>query len=448
MRTYRTYLTSRLGRLAIVSMIVGHRLIRVWQSPTWDASASGPKACGAVKCRKAALGVLSVSVLLLAAALIPAASAPAAEACSNEVQRRESRVNPTTGKPYSQGLPECRAYEMVSPLDKGSTSAEPLGVGGVPVSPDGEAVGFESASAFAGVENQLGTTFQVTEYLSRRTNSGWVTEGAYAPAGLIDRPYSSFPGFSADLTLEHAACGQAHTTNIRSFGGVRCALRRGGGPWIASPEYLFLDNHPGPGSHLGGSADLSRVFIELAQPLLPSAATEGLYEITGLGTTSSELRLVNVDNSGDPLLERLGEFSSVVMLGDAQAGGTSYQAISGNGETVFFTAIPTATQEPAGEQQTIYARVHHEKTVAVSNPVPAECTTCNPIPEPSIYQGASADGSKVFFTTPQQLLNGDTDKTTDLYMYDFADPPTHHLVQLSVGGLGDLTPGTGATAQG
>ncbi len=37
--------------------------------------------------------------------------------------------------------------------------------------------------------------------------------------------------------------------------------------------------------------------------------------------------------------------------------------------------------------------------------------------KPAAFQGASADGSKVFFTTTQRLLNGDS--TTNLYEYDF-----------------------------
>src|ERR1035441_4707662 len=57
----------------------------------------------------------------------------------------ESWQLPHHGQPYSVGLPECRAYEMVSPLDKQAHDAETSMQGlGLPVSPDGETVGFTS----------------------------------------------------------------------------------------------------------------------------------------------------------------------------------------------------------------------------------------------------------------------------------------------------------------
>ena len=61
-----------------------------------------------------------VAFTLVAAVVIPAAPALAAtgEACPNEAVRAESNISPLTGQPYDIGLPECRAYEMVSPLEK------------------------------------------------------------------------------------------------------------------------------------------------------------------------------------------------------------------------------------------------------------------------------------------------------------------------------------------
>jgi len=138
------------------------------------------------------------------------------------------------------------------------------------------------------------------------------------------------------------------------------------------------------------------------------------------------------------------------LLGNSRQGlpGSAYQAISATGETVFFTAKPTMAQQPMGEQQTVYARVRHSETIAISNPSPSECTTCNAVPAPATYQGASGAGSKAFFTTAQQLTDTDKDATNDLYMYDFSRPSGHHIVQLSGGGIGDSTPGVGAGVQG
>src|ERR1019366_3254234 len=89
--------------------------------------------------------------LLTAGALTAApALAAATEGCPNEQVRQESDTNPATGQPYSVGLPECRAYEMVTPLDKQAHDAETSMQGlGLPVSPDGETVGFTSQGAFS-----------------------------------------------------------------------------------------------------------------------------------------------------------------------------------------------------------------------------------------------------------------------------------------------------------
>jgi hypothetical protein len=125
---------------------------------------------------------------------------------------------------------------------------------------------------------------------------------------------------------------------------------------------------------------------------------------------------------------------------------------------VFFTATPTAEQIEKnhwplqGEQATVYARVGAKETVAVSNPSPSECAACSLAKKPAkeaIFQGASADGSKVFFTTSQQLLTSDTDTTTDLYEYDFNPPAGQpQLVQVSGGTPTDPTPGAGAKVRG
>jgi hypothetical protein len=70
----------------------------------------------------------------------------------------------------------------------------------------------------------------------------------------------------------------------------------------------------------------------------------------------------------------------------------------------------------------VWARIGGTTTVAVSG---SECTrgpldpggACNALAAAE-YAGSAADGSRVFFTTAQQLLNNDTDSSTDLYECD------------------------------
>jgi hypothetical protein len=179
-----------------------------------------------------------------------------------------------------------------------------------------------------------------------------------------------------------------------------------------------------------------------------------------------QLRLANVDNSGNELALGVGPPVSLrspkweeipPLVGDSRAlneveGGSAYHAISESGERVFFTATPAG-----GGVQTLYARIHcepgsspecHEdgnsewlETIAVSDPSLSECSACKHVTEPTelkaaTFQGASADGSKVFFTTEQSLLSkeenaGTPVNTPNLYEYDFSALEGEKLVLLS-----------------
>lgn len=391
-----------------------------------------------------------VAFTLVAAVVIPAAPALAAtgEGCPNEAVRAESNTNPTTGEPYSVGLPECRAYEMVSPLETQEQNAAPV-EGGLLVAPNGETAVYASEGDFAG-SGSNGNLGRLNDYVAQRGPSGWLSSGEAPPANLIENPFfkGTTADFSPDLRSEEASCGRTIANNEGNGSGISCAVRASNGSWISTPTFERTNGALGEGETIGGSANLSRLFIQPEGPGLLSSATKesGIYEIAGASTASPELRLVNVENNGDAL-NMSSESNEGPLLGDRRGHpsieGTRYHAISESGETVFFTAVP------AGGVQTVYARLHASETVAVSNPSPSECTTCsNPTPSAAIFQGASADGAKVFFTTSQQLVDSDTDETSDLYEYDFDKPLGENLVQLSKGGLGDLSPGAGADVEG
>jgi hypothetical protein len=395
--------------------------------------------------------------------------------------RAGSRVNPTTGQPYSLGLPECRAYEMVSPLEKQQHNAIPLsgGASRASVSPDGSAIQWTGEGAYAGAENYAVHSSKPTNpYVAHRTASGWVTRSGYPPSSLIEGPFAAFQSsgvYSPDLASE-ADCGTVAFTGPETGPTIRCALREPGGSWASTPEYTELTGH-----HLvqAGTVGASRtgediVFYSAAGvPFLSSDTSSGkesgceggthcggIYEVAGVGTSQPELRLVNIDNNGSMIgpeepsaLGALGESTSVEEY-------KAYQAVSANGSTIFFTATPNVSNGfgSSVNVKTVFARVEGTSTVDISNPSPSQCTRCTQEAEegkpesseakPASYQGASADGSKVFFTTTQQLVNGDTDSTTDLYEYDFNNPPGHRIVQVSGGGLGNVSPGAGAEVGG
>jgi hypothetical protein len=424
-----------------------------------------------------ALGFLTCFLASVVAAL--ALSASPALACPNEQLRHESLVNGATGQPYSAVLPDCRAYEMVSPLDKAGYDAKPVttphtkGVEApntFPIAPDGNAVGFQSVGAFAQPENNVVDNFRpFSDYISVRGETGWTTRQAVAPPKLIYKPFlEGFLGdFSPDLRTAEVSCGATAL-----FAGVACAKRNPDGSWSkATQTYPIADGsdvETNLQGYLGGSADLSRVFIDPGRRLSSSNGdlnNGSFYEIAGVGTGSQQLRLVNIDNAGAEL-EMNAANQGTVLIGDSGGGqpptlGTDYHAISQSGRTVFFTAVP------AGGVQTVYARTHCEpgsapsckednegdkpgeksnewlETVAVSSQSECELECEEPAPRPATFQGASANGSKVFFTTEQELLPH-TEQGWHLYEYDFNKRAGHNLTQVSAG----ETNGVGAEVAG
>lgn len=393
---------------------------------------------------RSGLTAMLALVCVFALGALSAASALAAEGegCPNEQVRRESNVNPATGQPYDLGLPECRAYEMVSPVEKAGHNVE-LGVAmQSPAAAEGDAVVYVSQGEFAEPEGGS-AVFSDNNYLGVGGTSGWSSLSEFLPASISPSPgglSSERPLlFSPDLS-RMATCGAPGEGSSLTEPGIVCALREPDGSWVASPVFPDI---PGKGitesvNVYGASSDLSRIFFILAAGRLLPADTEtgtihnaesgsGIYEVAGLGTGGPvTLRLVNVDNEG----VEIG--STVPLLGNSSGGnsdGTDFHAISEDGETVYFEATPN------GGVQTLYARVDAAYTVPISEPSSTlciECQTARGLQASATFQGASADGSKVFFTTEQELLSGHT--TNNLYEYNADAPAGYQISDISGGG--------------
>ena len=413
--------------------------------------------------------VAIVAFTLLAAGALATTPALASSACPNAQVRQESNANPTTGQPYSMGLPECRAYEMVSPLEKGGSDALKSGFS-FPAAADGDAVEFASQNAFGDAENGLASFGGEADfYVARRGTEGWSTSSALPPRAVVAKP-SAFGGTASPEDFSTvSSCGLTVVNNATAGSSAVCALREPDGQWVSTPLYpnltggVYGDPSGGHGmTYDGSSADLTDlVFASAGGPgsaFLPadtslSGQGTGLYEVTRSGDTAFELSFVNVNNSGEEIgpenMTQLGGIAhkqnSSCPVGGSGAPGSDYQAISSSGSTIYFTACPS------GGVDTVYARINRTSTVAISNPSPSQCTACTAAASPASFEGASADGSKAFVITEQPLVEGDEGGTgtgMDLYEYDFANPLVKNLVQLSGGGAGDLTPGSGAEVQG
>jgi hypothetical protein len=346
------------------------------------------------------------AVVVGAQGVMPAV-ASAGEACPNEQVRRESNVNPSTGEPYDMGLPQCRAYEMVSPVFKGGHDVGvPNPIQG-PAAAAGGAVIFDSAGDFEEPTGGAGVFLSIS-YLGSRGETGWSSVNDFLPASIAPRALSTTNEtgwmFSPDLSRE-AVCGEAGEGSAVTEAAIVCAIHEPNGSWVASPRISteFAGVSTNATAIYGGSNDFSHIFL-------------GTQEVAGLGTGGPVTeRDVAVDNNDVPI--------PGAVLGNSPGGfrgGTTLHAVSEDGETVYF------------EAGALYARVGAAHTVNISEPSVADCSECQtaaPLQRNAIFQGASADGSKVFFTTEQELLPGK--KTNTLYEYDWKAPEGHRIAAIS-----------------
>ena len=159
---------------------------------------------------------------------------------------------------------------------------------------------------------------------------------------------------------------------------------------------------------IGASTDLSHLVVAGSGD--STNFGPGLYEFVGTGNGAPQR--VDLDNSDQPI----SECPALAPFGDLT--GALGEAVSKDGRTIFFLALGGcgAAGPPADE---IWARVDGTTSYDASE---SQCTRvdCN-APAPATFVAAASDGSSVFFTTTQQLVNGDTDQTNDLYIIPPAD---------------------------
>jgi DNA-binding beta-propeller fold protein YncE len=341
------------------------------------------------------------------------------------------------------GLPDGRAYEMVTPVEKAGSV-----VGGDAIAADGSSLVGYSEAAFAGLTDGELAPGTAAYYRFTRTSSGWTTTPLTCcglqgvSVGVND---SVWHPAQVDSGVDHLFLGSADGS-MSDIGPVwPPALGREG-----LPESVY--------SVEGAASDASHgVVFTITKPFLlwpfdttkAVGFTSSLYEYTG--TENSTPTLVGV-SGGPGSTTLIGQCGTSLGPSAEVFSGSHYNSVSESGQTVFFTVTGAdhnncgGTQRPVNE---LFARVGGSQTVAVSEPSTADCSACNTAtPMDAIFEGASADGSKVFFTTTQQLTNSDTDTTRDLYEYDFNAPAGQRLIQVSAGGTGDATPGAGADVGG
>jgi hypothetical protein len=371
--------------------------------------------------------------VVLVAAVLPGFAA-AEETCPNA----QFRVGP------SANLPDCRAYEQVTPVEKDGGIFEFQGSGPGPGGAPGLVL--NSFAAIDGVQDNSGVPGDF--YSTVRTDSGWATSPLPLPASEYQTSTISggLTTYLAGSLDGRSALWQARQKS-QSESSVDFYVTRPGGNIEDVGPLAPPGTPPGEVKAItqglqivatGVSDDLSHIAYGMAPEsssyhLWPFDTTnrgeKSLYEF--VGTNNLAPLLVGVDNNGG-LVSNCG----TVLGGTTSKGGPDLQAhnaMSGNGDVVFFTALACGAAPPVDE---LFARIDNGQpdahTVAISEPAPADCQACDTsanVLEPAAFKGASVDGSKVFFTTSQPLLGADT--TENLYEYDFDAPAGERVIQVS-----------------
>ncbi|MGC1852003.1 MAG: hypothetical protein WA687_06145 [Solirubrobacterales bacterium] len=207
-------------------------------------------------------------------------------------------VSPCPNEAFRGGistfLPDCRAYEMVSPIDKNGGNILVLNEGTVQASPDGDKLTYNALPTFGDVQN----SFIVNQYLASRRErgqpeEGWSNKGIHPPivgsaveAGEfypLSAQTRSFFGFTPDLcsawlfdfiTPPFTSAGQDGYTNFYRRDncgpgeGALEALTSEPVP-VGTPEKVVVD-----GESMQGFSDDGRHGVFLARaPLLQDCRT-------------------------------------------------------------------------------------------------------------------------------------------------------------------------------
>jgi hypothetical protein len=258
---------------------------------------------------------------------VPATPTPGlAEPCPNEA----TRIGP------SANLPDCRAYEQLTPLDKEGAQEAFHYAGGsstaVLASEDGEHLMLDAVATMWGAGPRAGQS----PYFFSRAEGGWrMTAVASQPEFGFNTPSPQV--FDPNLTRFGFESG-FDTIGTES---KDLEFRAGppGGPYATVAT--VPRNKVGGGGWVAASADFSKLILQvedrkLVEPPTTTKSGFDLYEYSG-----GELRQVNAG---------IGACGASIVHGEEHAGaGSSAHSLSADGSRVFFEAVPDSN----GAQQAV-----------------------------------------------------------------------------------------------
>ncbi|MGH2912209.1 MAG: hypothetical protein ACRDJ3_07005, partial [Solirubrobacteraceae bacterium] len=326
-----------------------------------------------------------------------ASETPASEGdCPNEQIRKEQG---------SQFLPECRAYEMVSPSYK-----EGYGTATAPnsFSSNGERAMIRSFATLAGGQGAGEFAFGGAFYLDTRTANGWrlspLNPSQSQLAGQIPVAQEADDGESLWL---------AHTLD-KPASAAELYLGSASGLGSTGPTFSLVG--PLNSGEPAAGEEASNAFNSIASYMEPRAATSDYRHIVVQPGRESQLYEYTGTNNSLTLVGVYGNKGSTDLIGECTTLGsygawTTFNALSRDGETIFFSESPCGARAYVD----VFARVHgslsssqEAETVEVSE---SECASSCGEESGKVFEGASEDGKLVYLASTQKLTNDAVDGT-------------------------------------
>ena len=291
----------------------------------------------------------------------------------------------------SSGLPDNRAWEMVTPAEKQGGAVEALTIEGglILASEDGNELTYVTEGALLG-EAQGNRSPEMQQVLAVRGTSGWVSKDIATPhttpqgAAVGIAPEYKF--FSSDLSLALVQPWGTHALSEPPLaeGAVqRTMYLRDDATGSYLPLVTEANVWPGVAfggalSFAGATPDLSHIVFHSNVALAGPASAPGLYE-----WSAGNLQFVSVLPGGAAAVEP-----------DLGFGHITAGAISQDGTRVIFT---TAGSGGLGH---LYMR---DSATGETVQLDAAQGVNEPVEPAAQFQAASSDGSRVFFTDDQRL---------------------------------------------
>lgn len=366
---------------------------------------AGTRASG-YSCGRLCWARLTLACLVAScSSLLGAAPSALADTCSNEALRVGA----------SAALPECRAYEQVSPVDKENVDVAEGGASKVAVS--GNGLVYTAYGAFAG-----SPASSYNFYLSRRGASGWLTEPLTAtlatrPVGLgvSDQFFQFTDELSAGLLSHYNLDEETALASPPEPSDTFNIYRRDN----LTGNYETVTTVPPLGAAPGGynpqfgaaTPDLEHVAWSggfAAGPYFPGDPGSSVYA----WTAASGMTLASIDPETEEPFSSAG-------VGDGSTVFQDPRAISADGSRIFFS-VPFSSP-PAGQ---LYVREGQGEPGATTRHLSRSFDgTVDPAgAQPGIFLTATPSGSKVLFKSTQKLTSDSTasaaESSSDLYLLD------------------------------